>query len=98
MSNTPIDISRFRQGEIPGTERKPVNAEVEQLADELREIEAQHKDLGVKKNDKVEALVYALIRADVKTYKYVDSEGARWTIRATRKDGVKVQRGHGGED
>ena len=93
MADT-IDINRFRQGEIPGTERKS-SPEVERLADELRQREVEAKDAGVRKNDAAEALVFALQRADVRRYRYIDSEGTRWTICVKDKTTVTIKRGHG---
>ena len=80
-----------KQTEIPGTER--TYSAVEEAAELLREAEGAVKAAKEIKDDRAERLIYALIEAGVRRYRYVDSDGARHTVVATSKTTVKITRG-----
>lgn len=80
-----------RQTEIPGTERAV--DDIERAAEALREAEGACKAAADIKADRAERLIYALIEAGVRKYKYTDSEGRKFTVTATNKTTVKVSRG-----
>lgn len=96
-TDEPTDIaSSFRvhrggQTEIPGTERQ--YTAIEAAAEALREAEAAVKAANDVKADRGERLIYALVDAGVRRYRYIDSDGARHTVVATSKTTVKVSRG-----
>lgn len=71
---------------------------IEQAAEALREAERQVKAAGELKNDMAEKLLFTLINEGVRSYKYTDSEGRRFTVRAKTKQSVEVKRGWESED
>lgn len=84
-------INGGKQTQIPGTER--TFSKVEEAAEDLREAEAACKAAGDTKADRAERLIYALIDAGVRKYKYTDSDGRKFTVSATDKTTVKISRG-----
>lgn len=67
-------------------------ATIEKAAEALREAERQCKAAAELKTDMQDKLLFALVEG-VKKYKYTDSEGKRFTVRAKTKTSVEVKRG-----
>ena len=85
-----MDIDQL---EIPGTERPKVPA-VEAAAAKLRSAEqAAHAHAELLSAAR-EALLFSLIEAGVRDYKYADPFGGKWTIEAKTHTTVKIKRGH----
>ena len=68
-------------------------ATIEKAAEALREAERQCKAAADLKADMADKLLFALVEEGVKKYKYTDSEGKRFTVRAKTKTSVEVKRG-----
>ena len=80
-----------KQTQIPGTELEL--GDVEQAAEALREAENTVKAAADLKADRAERLIYALIDAKQRVYRYTDAEGFKHTIRLSDKTTVKITRG-----
>lgn len=71
---------------------------IEQAAEALREAERQVKAAGELKQDMADKLLFTLINEGVRSYKYTDSEGRRFTVRAKTKQSVEIKRGWESEE
>lgn len=85
-----MDIDQL---EIPGTERPKVPA-IEAAAAKVRSAELAAQAHAELLSAAREALLYALIDAGERSYKYADPFGGKWTIEAKTHTTVKVKRGH----
>jgi hypothetical protein len=85
---------RRRTGKQLGIEgvAREYNA-IEQAAEALREAERAVKAANEFKTDMAEKLLFTLMNEGVKKYKYTDSNGKRFTVRAKQKTSVEVKRG-----
>lgn len=80
-----------KQQGIPGIVRE--YAGIERAAEDLREAERACKAATEIKATMGEKLLFALQREGVRKYKYTDSEGRRFTVKAESKTTVSVKRG-----
>lgn len=80
-----------RQLRIAGTERKTI-ADVEEAAEEYREVRDQRMALTKQEGEKQAALVEAMKRHKLTEYKFDDDEGNELTVTFDVKEKAKVSK------
>lgn len=83
--------TRGKQLGIEGVAR--TYSQVEEAAEALREAEVAVKAANEVKTDRADGLLYAMQREGIRSYKYTDSDGRRFTVKANSKTTVKITRG-----